>query len=404
MPKLLQINVTANSGSTGRIAEEIGQLAISQGWESYIAYGRNAQPSKSNVIRVGSDFGVKVHGVQSRLFDNHGLASVCATRKLIKQIEGIKPDVIHLHNIHGYYLNYEILFKYLSELETPIIWTLHDCWSFTGHCSHFEFVGCDRWKTGCFDCPQKKSYPASILLDNSKRNYRLKKKYFNSIKNLTLVTVSDWLNNLVQQSFITNCSYKRIYNGVNLEVFKPLGENANKAIREKYEIGNRFMLLGVASVWDDRKGLKDFVRLNELIDDDTCIVLVGLNENQLSELPKGIVGIKRTENIGQLAQIYSASDIFLNPTYEDNFPTTNLESLACGTCVVTYKTGGSIEAVSDDTGYIVNQGDLNKVVGIINEMKLKDKSQISAACRQRAVDLYNKDDRYAEYLELYNNQ
>lgn len=404
MPKLLQINVTANSGSTGRIAEEIGQLAISQGWESYIAYGRNAQPSKSNVIRVGSDFGVKVHGVQSRLFDNHGLASVCATRKLIKQIEGIKPDVIHLHNIHGYYLNYEILFKYLSELETPIIWTLHDCWSFTGHCSYFEFVGCDRWKTGCFDCPQKKSYPASILLDNSKRNYRLKKKYFNSIKNLTLVTVSDWLNNLVQQSFITNCSYKRIYNGVNLEVFKPLGENANKAIREKYEIGNRFMLLGVASVWDDRKGLKDFVRLNELIDDDTCIVLVGLNENQLSELPKGIVGIKRTENIGQLAQIYSASDIFLNPTYEDNFPTTNLESLACGTCVVTYKTGGSIEAVSDDTGYIVNQGDLNKVVGIINEMKLKDKSQISAACRQRAVDLYNKDDRYAEYLELYNNQ
>ncbi len=407
MPKLLQINVTVNFGSTGRIAEEIGQLAMSEGWISYIAYGRTfanelvTNPSRSNIIRIGTDWDVKIHGLQSLFLDKHGLASICATKKLIKQIDEIKPDIIHLHNIHGYYLNYPILFDYLATLKTPIVWTMHDCWMFTGHCSYFDMAGCERWLTECHSCPQKGEYPASILFDRSKQNYIDKRKYFTSLKNLTLVPVSDWLARLTAKSFFKGTAIHRIHNGVNIEVFKPQGADLQEKIRNKYGFGDKKILLGVASVWSERKGFDDFVKLNNLISDDMIIVLVGLTAKQIEQLPKGIIGINRTENVAELAALYSVADIFINPTYEDNFPTTNIESLACGTPVITYKTGGSVEAVDATTGLVVEQGNIKELHKAAKTIINNKSTYSSKACRERAVANYNKDDRFAEYIELY---
>ena len=291
-----------------------------------------------------------------------------------------------------------ILFNYLATTTIPIVWTLHDCWSFTGHCSYFDFVECNKWKTGCYSCPQKKEYPASIFIDNSKKNYLNKLSLFTSVKNLTIVPVSNWLGNLIKDSFLNKYPLQLIYNGVNLASFSP---QINQSIKTKLGVGNRLMLLGVASIWEKRKGLDDFISLNKIINPDCVIVLIGLNQKQLKEIPSNIIGISRTEDIQELAEIYSTADLFLNLTYEDNFPTTNLEALACGTPVLTYNTGGSIEAITPDTGFIVEKGDLNAVLAAIDIIKTKGKSAYTSYSRERAVNLYNKDDRYMEYLKLY---
>lgn len=400
MCTILQINVTVNYNSTGRIAEDIGHLAIKKGWKSYIAYGRYPRKSLSQLIYIGSKKDTYIHALFTRLFDRHGLASKKATLQLIENIEKIKPNIIHLHNIHGYYLNYPILFRYLCNLSIPIVWTLHDCWAFTGHCVHFEFIGCERWKKGCYNCPQKRNYPRSIGLDRSYKNYFDKKTYFTSNRNLTIVTVSNWLLNLVSQSFLKSNRLKQIYNGVDLNVFSPYLNN--EEILKKYNIKTKFYILGVTNVWTERKGLKDFIKLKDKIPNDCTIVLVGLTLQQLKALPEGIIGIQRTENITQLAQLYSAAILYLNLTYEDNFPTTNIEALACGTPVLTYKTGGSIEAVTDSTGFVVEQGDLDMVISAIKIVKNKGKNYYSQRCRKRAINYFDKEERYQEYFNLYN--
>jgi len=395
---LLQINTVANSGSHGKIAEAIGNMVMEQGWDSFIAYGRRPRASKSKLIKIGTKWGIGWHVLQTRLFDRHGLASRRATKNLIKRIKSIQPDIIHLHNIHGYYLNIEILFAYLSNANIPVVWTLHDCWSFTGHCSHFDFIGCDRWKTGCFECPQKIRYPKSILLDRSKKNYLQKMKFFTSIPYLTVVPVSHWLENVVKQSFLQKTTIRVIYNGIDTTMFVPLDAHEMKSA---LRLEGKFIILGVASVWDDRKGLNDFIRLSQLLDSQYQIVLVGLTQQQKQTLPSTILGISKTENIRQLVQYYSAADIFLNPTLEDTFPTTNLEALACGTPVVTYRTGGSPEAIDSSTGMVVDKGDMDGLINAIQQIFLKGKSFYSSACRARAVQLFSKEDRFKEYMDLY---
>ncbi len=396
--KLLQINSVINSGSTGRIAEEIGQLAMKNGWKSCIAFGRNDRPSQSETIKIGNDWDIKWHGLQTRLFDRHGLASTKATKKLVEKIKEIQPDVIHLHNLHGYYLNIETLLLYLATADIPVVWTLHDCWPMTGHCAHFSFIACDKWKTQCKHCPQKKGYPTSYLMDRSYQNYRLKRELFTSVSKMTLVPVSNWLATIVKDSFLKGYPVKTIYNGVDTTVFSP---RESDEIREKYKIKDKFVLLGVANVWDQRKGLNDFIRLSRLLKDDEIIILVGLTNRQINHLPSNILGIRRTENIHQLAELYSLADLFVNPTWEDNFPTTNLEALSCGTPVATYRTGGSPEALTSETGFVVEQGDLTGIRTAIDAVKNKGKSFYSAACRERATKMFNKNDRYAEYIQLY---
>ena len=400
MCTLLQMNTVINSGSTGRIAEEIGQTAFAAGWRSVIAYGRNPRPSQSETIRIGSNWGVRLHGLRSRILDDTGFGSRRATEAFIREAEKLSPDVIHLHNVHGYYLNIEVLFRWLAQANVPVVWTLHDCWPFTGHCAYFDIVGCEKWKTGCFACPQKREYPVSLLCDRSRKNWEQKRELFSSVKNLTLVPVSDWLAGIARESFLGDKNICRIYNGTDTTVFSPKGDG--KPVREKYGLGARSVALGCAGAWDKRKGLSDFIKLRErLPEKDLAIVLVGLSEEQIQGLPSGIVGIRRTESVEALADLYSAADLFINPTYEDNFPTVNIEALACGTPVCTYRTGGSPEAINGDTGFVVEQGDIEGLASALETIRSLGKSAYSNACRSRALSCFRKEERYAEYISLY---
>lgn len=385
MPKkLLQINVTANWGSTGKIAEQIGIKAMEHGWESYIAYGRMCNPSKSKLIKVGSRLNVYEHYLENRLFDNEGLASRVSTKKFIKQIEQIKPDIIHLHNIHDHWLNYKILFEYLNTTDIPIVWTQHDCWAFTGGCMHFVHSNCEKWKIGCNKCPQRKN-----IIDRSLYNYNHKRTLFSSNNNLTIVPVSQWLADFAQESFLKNKKIKVINNGVDLNVFVPSSKEKKK-----------FQILAVSSVWHKAKGLYDVFNLRELLSDEYEIIMVGLSADQIKQLPAGIVGVQRTQNIQELVKLYSEADVLINPTYADTFPTVNLEALACGIPIITYKTGGSPETIDEETGFVVKQGDLNALVKAIEKMKTNPLS--SKSCRLRAEKLYDKDKCYEKYIGLYN--
>lgn len=403
MPTLFQINVTCNWGSTGRIAEEIGQVAIQQGWDSYIAYGRGKPVSKSHLIRIGNDWDMYEHGLETRIFDNHGLASRRATRKLIRQIEEIRPDIIHLHNIHGYYINYQILFDYLAKCEIPVVWTLHDCWTFTGHCAHFALAGCYQWKNEeCLHCKYKKSYPASLLFNRANRNFLDKKKAFTAPKNMTIVTVSHWLEELVKQSFLSCHQVITINNGIDVRIFSP--KNNGKEIREKLGITQPYMLLGVASVWEASKGIFDFVKLRELLPDDQyAIVLVGVDDKTAKILPQGIVAVKRTNNVEELAGIYSAADIVLNLSYQESFGMTTVEGFGCGTPSIVYNVTASPELLTNSTGFVVSQGDLSAVIASVGEICQKGKESYIAVCRQKVVEKYNKNERYMEYIKLYQN-
>lgn len=392
MPTVLQINSCANWGSTGKIAEQINQTASLRGWNTYIAYGCDMNPSQSKLIHVGNKLSQAFALIEARLFDNDGLANRLVTRKLVKKIKKIKPDVIHLHNLHGYYINYKILFDYLNSTNIPIVWTLHDCWSFTGHCGHFISANCEKWKSVCKQCPKKNRYPASWGFDHSQRNFQLKKRLFTANNNLHIVAVSQWLAGFVRESFLKEVDIQVINNGIDLKVFKPL-EIDNKA---------RFRILGVSSVWMQSKGLYDFYRLRELLDESKFeIVLVGLSEEQIKKLPKGIIGITRTNSVEELVGYYSSSDVFVNPTYGDTFPTTNLEALACGTPVVTYRTGGSPESISIETGIVVEQGDVDGLAQSIKTIQDNGKFQYISACRNRAEKHYGKEERYQEYLSMY---
>lgn len=384
MPKLLQINATANWGSTGRIAEQIGLAAMASGWESCIAYGRYANTSESQTIKIGSYPGVIEHYLENRLIDNEGLASRSATRELIAEIKNWSPDIIHLHNIHDHYVNYEILFDYLNSNDIPVVWTFHDCWAFTGHCHYFDSVDCERWKTNCFDCPLNRD-----LLDRSSRNYQKKAMLFKSCGNLTIVPVSDWLGSLVKESFLKEKPISVIHNGIDLKVFSPQLSNSK----------SRYRILGVSNVWDERKGLRDFILLRQILSDECEIVLLGLNKQQIKRLPDSITGIERTTSLNKLIELYSSADVLVNPTYADTFPTVNLEALACGTPVITYKTGGSPEAIDVETGIVVKQGDVRGLAEAV--LRLKEQPLSREACRARAERLFDKDKCFEKYISLY---
>jgi len=399
--KLLQINTTLNTTSTGRIAEEIGICAIEQGYESYAAYSRiGPGGSRSQTIKIGSELDSYLHGVKTRVLDRHGFGSSGATRELVEKIREIDPDVIGMHNLHGYYLNVEILFHYLKEVQKPVVWTFHDCWPFTGHCCYFDRVGCEKWKSECNSCPLKTYYPASYGLDSSTKNFHQKRELFTGLENLTIVTPSRWLKELVEQSFLQEYPVEVIHNGIDLETFKP----GTKHLPEEVKKISEKIILGVASVWDDRKGLLEFEKLSSLLDDEYRIVLVGLSEEQIGKLPDAITGIARTENVQQLASLYSVAHGFVNPTLSDNFPTTNIEALACGTPVITYITGGSPEAVDERTGFVVDQGDLEAVIKAIEKISESGPDSYRDPCRTKAVENYNKEDRYRDYVRLYEKE
>jgi putative colanic acid biosynthesis glycosyltransferase len=402
MIKVCQVNTTVNSGSHGRIAEQIGCLVLDSGGKSFFAFGRDTNFSRSIKFKINNVLDFYIHAIISRLFDRHGLGSKLATKRLCNFITSVNPDIIHLHNIHGYYLNYIVLFEFLREFKKPVVWTLHDCWPFTGHCAFFEKVGCEKWKSQCFECPQIDSYPKSFGWDNSSNNFFLKKEYFTSITNLTIVPVSFWLSNVLKYSFLKNVKSVVIYNGIDLSCFRVL-DNIDHFIGFKFSLSlDSKIILGVANVWEERKGLADFIQLSMYLPSKFKIILVGLNKDQISNLPANIFGIERTDNTLELVKIYNSSYVFFNPTYEDNFPTTNLEALACGVPVITYNTGGSPEAIDDSTGYVVEKGAINEVLKIILESKKLKSNSIRLECRERAEKYFDKNVNFSEYLNLYN--
>lgn len=366
-PKLIQINTVCN-GSTGKIMGGIAKNARQDGYETLCIYGRRKGFQDLNCIKVGGFFSFWFHVLIATLFDKQGHGSYFKTKKMVRILRKENPSILHLHNIHGYYLNYKVLFTYLKKEYTgKIYWTFHDCWPFTGHCPYFTAVDCSRWKTECYHCPNKKRYPISLGLDSSKSNFYEKKKLFTGLKDLTIITPSDWLNRLVKESFLKEYPVVTIHNTIDQNIFKPI---IDKELFTKYGIPkNKKVLLGVASIWEERKGLCDFLELASKVSENYVIVLIGLTEKQIKSLQnyQNIIGIKRTENQIELAKFYTMATYFLNLTYEDNYPTVNLEAMCCGAKVICYDTGGCREQVGKKEGFIVPVGDIKKVLEILEK-------------------------------------
>lgn len=396
MPTLLQVNVTANWGSTGKIAEQIGLLAMLHGWNSYIAYGRMNNPSKSKLIKIGSMFDVYEHYIENILLDNEGLASRKATKNFLETVDVIKPDIVHLHNIHDHYLNYRLLFLYLSEKNIPIVWTQHDCWAFTGGCSYYSMIGCDKWETDCKNCPS----PRSHLKDKTNYQYNLRKTLASILNKITFVPVSEWLEGEMRRSIYKNMNIYTILNGVNIHVFRPC---PSPFIRSKYNIGNNDFVLAVAAVWSARKGLDDYIKLASILDKQLKLVIVGLSKKQAQGLPSNIIVVPRTQSEIELVQLYSEASVVLNLSYEETFGLTTVEGYACGTPGIVYDCTASPELVSDQTGIVVKPGDIGGVNNAIIHLLKRDRTKLKEACRQRAVEKYNKDICFSKYIDLYNS-
>ena len=351
--KYLFINSVAGFGSTGRIAAEKCRELMKDGHECVLAFGRDkANCDDIKTVQIGSPLEFKLHGVRSRLLDDHGFGSKAATRRFLQWVREYDPDVIWLHNVHGYYIHIGLLFSHLKTCGKKILWTLHDCWAFTGHCAYFDFVGCDKWKTGCHACPQKGSYPASLCRDNSKANYENKKRLFTGIPNVQLIVPSYWLKHRVEQSFLREYPVEVVYNTINTDIFKPTPSD----FRKKHGLDGKTILLGVASVWDARKGLKDFIALSELLEDRYKIVLIGLSKAQIEALPETVLGLPRTNSMQELAEIYSAADVYVNPSTEETFGMTAMEARCCGTEAIVYENTACEEIVNQFGGIAVPRG------------------------------------------------
>lgn len=392
--KVYQINVVCGSGSTGRIAADLANTIQKYGGKSRIAYGRGDSPDGIDAVKVSSRLDLYLHAMFTRFTDKHGLYSKRATKRLIKDIQGYKPDIIHLHNIHGYYLNYEILFSFLKEYNKPIVWTLHDCWSYTGHCAYFDYVGCEKWKTTCFECPQKNKYPISILMDNSKDNFQRKRASFTSLDNIVIVTVSEWLRRITKDSFLKKFTVEKISNGINLQIMNPTESD----LREKYQLENKKILLGVASVWDERKGLDTFIELEKRLPEEYKIVLVGLNKKQKENVSNNILAIDRITNPIELAKWYTTVDIFVNTSVEETMGLTTVEAMACGTPVIVMNTTASPELVNENCGRVVEPNDLEMLKNAVTTLDKTKK--ISDYCICHAKE-YEKDKQYKKYIDLY---
>lgn len=392
--KIIQINTVCGVGSTGRIAKDIGQLIEKNDMESYIAYGYGKCNDK-NAIKIGTKLEYYIHNLLSRLTGRQGRYSYFATKRFLKKLDKIKPDIIHLHNIHGNYINYPLLFKYINKNQIPVIWTLHDCWSYTGKCVYYDYIKCEKWKNECKNCKQLREYPKSYFFDFSKKEYRKKKDTFTSITNMHIITPSEWLAREVEKSFLQRYPVQVIKNGIDLSKFKKVESN----FRKKYNIEEKFIVLGVASEWTKRKGADTFIELSKALNTNYQIVMVGLTEEQKNNFPDNIIKINKTNSIQELAEIYSCANVFVNPTLEDNFPTTNIEALACGLPVITYNTGGSVEAVNGNCGIIIEKENINQLVNAIKNVR-KCNMFNSQICIEEAKK-YDKWEKFEQYITLY---
>lgn len=391
--KVVQINSVCGKGSTGKICIAVSELLSSKGIENYILYA-----SDNSNYHLGtkymSDSNVKLQALKSRVFGNYGFNSRFATLRLLKELDTISPDIVHLHNLHGHNVHLETLFSYLKEKKIKIFWTFHDCWAFTGYCPYYDLVACEKWKTECKDCDQYKKY--SWFFDRSTYLYKKKKELFAGL-DLTIITPSQWLADEVKQSFLKEYPVKVINNGIDLSTFRPRESD----FRKKYNIEDKFVVLGVAFGWCVRKGLDVFIELSKRLDERFRIVLVGTNNEVDKKLPNNIISIHRTNNQTELAEIYTAADVFVNPTREENFPTTHMESLACGTPVIAFNTGGCSEMLNEQCGVVIDKDNIEDLRFAIVEACLDEKYSFEDCILQSKK--FSPEEKFNEYIQLYLN-
>lgn len=398
--KIAQINMIPY-GSTGAIMFQIAEMARDKGFEVR-TYSTIPFDKKRKNIHVDSRYHYvfgsfadnKTHYYLGSTFGKNGCYSKKGTKQLISYLEEFKPDIVHLHNLHKFCINLPILFGYLKKSSVKVVWTLHDCWSFTGKCPHFVIAKCDKWRTVCHNCPQVSGYPMSRV-DNSKKMYQNKMKWFTGIENMTLVTPSYWLSGLVKQSFLKNYPVEVIYNGIDLDVFKPIKGN----FKQGHGLQDKKIILGVSLGWSNKKGLDVFVELAKRLGNDYTIILIGTDDDTDKLLPVNVLSIHRTHDQTQLAEIYTAADVFVNPTREEVLGLVNIEALACGTPVVIFKTGGCPEILDENSGSVVECDDIDAMEREVRRVAV-EKPYTQVDCINRAKQ-FDKKDKFAEYCELY---
>ncbi len=394
--KVLQINPVYAEGSTGNIARSLHDVCVKQGISCLSAhrYVKAGDKPFDDTIQISSLWDSRIHGAISRFTMFKGTGSFFKTLSFLKKVKRFSPDVIHLHNLHGSYINLPLLFRFIKNNNIPVIWTLHDCWAFTAGCSHFVIAGCEKWKTGCNNCPQKNRF-APESPDLTKLVWSAKKKWFTGVKDLTIVTPSLWLENLVKESFLKDYNVTTIYNGINHDIFKPTQGD----FRRRYNLENKKIVLGVAFDWGYGKGFDVFIKLSQILGDEYKIVLVGTNPQIEKSLPSDIISVSRTKNPVELAEIYTCADVFVNPTREEVFGLVNIEALACATPVVTFDTGGSPECISELCGSVVKKDDIDTLKAEIERICSKNPYK-KEDCIARAK-LFDKDISSEQYINLY---
>lgn len=390
--KIVQINATCGSGSTGKICYAISELLNESGIENYILYSNGFSDYEKAIKYSFSHNEIKLQALKSRLFGNYGFNSKAMTKRLINKLDEISPTIVHLHNLHSHNCDLELLLSYLKRKNIKLVWTFHDCWTFTAYCPHYDMIGCDKWQTMCDNCPQRKKY--SWIFDRSSELYNKKKNAVDQL-NLHIVTPSHWLAEQVKKSIFYDYPVTVIHNGIDLNVFKP----ASGGFREKYHCENKKIVLGVAYDWDNKKGLDVFLEMSRALPKDYQIVLVGTNSDIDKILPENVISIHRTQNQYELANIYTEADVFVNPTREEVLGLTNLEANACGTPVITFNSGGSPECIDDTCGIVVPKNDIKGIIDGV--MGVCEKKMLSKEACISHAKLFDKDVLYQKYLKLY---
>ncbi len=395
--KLVQINTVCNT-STGKLMGDIQRKANEVGYETLSIVGRRKVFQDIRCEKIGNSISFWIHVAINTVFDRQGYGSYFVTKKIVRRLREENPDIIHLHNLHGYYINLPLLFNYLSkEFKGEIYWTFHDCWPITGHCAHFSASECFKWKSGCSKCPNKMVYPISLLMDLSSRNYQDKKEMFCSLKSLTILTPSEWMAGWINSSFLRQYPIVVVNNGIDLKTFfyrKPADE-----IFDKYKISRqKKVILGVSSVWNERKGLNDFLALAEALSAEYQILLVGLSKKQLRKMPANIVGIPRTENVEELTMIYSLSHILINPSLEESFSLVTAEAIACGTPVIVLDTSAVKELVCEDNGIVLSR---HEVIDYMEAIKKVEEKQLSRETVMQTAQKYDVEVFAEKVIQLY---
>ena len=390
--RVLFVNLVYGVGSTGKIIADIADLLRKGGSDVRILYGAGADSSDADARRTAGRLEYYAHNALSRLTDHAGLYSRAATRRMIREIKTFQPDLIHLHTLHGFYVNYEMLFRFLKGSGIPVVWTLHDCWPFTGHCTHFSQIKCTQWQTECQDCRLLRRYPHCYGKGDVRRNFRRKKDAFTGVKNLVITTPSQWLAGQVALSFLRDYPRMVIPNGIDRTVFRPQASD----LRKSYRLEDKKIVLGVASTWSAQKGLPDLLALADRLGADYQVVLIGLTAQQLPHVPPNVLGLPRTANQTELAQWYTVADVFVNPTYEDTFPTVDMEAQSCGAPAAVYETDGCPETLVTGNSVLTAQGDLDGLEHAVRDV-VRRGVRVAPCERER----FDKERTYGEYIRLY---